>query len=321
MKITILKRSFTAIGMVIAASLLYYQCTSRPEKATNSQANPEELKLSLAQWSIHRALEDGTLKAEDFAAIAKNDFGINAVEYVNGFYSDHASDKAYWQMMRHRADSLGVKSLLMMIDDEGDLGNPDETERNLAIYQHQKWIDAARILGCHSVRINAFGEGSREVVRDAMVDALKKLCIYAAEPAINILIENHGLYSSDGSWIAEVVQKVNMTNCGTLPDFGNWCTDAKWGSTEPQKNCGQAYDRYKGVSEMLPFARGVSAKSYAFDDRGEEMVIDYTRMMQIVKESGFDGYIGIEYEGSQLSESDGIMATKKLLETTWKKIN
>jgi L-ribulose-5-phosphate 3-epimerase len=321
MKISLLKYSILVVSMLIAAIVFYNQCSSKPEKTTSHQAYPVELKLSLAQWSIHRALEDGTLKAEDFAAIARNDFGIYAVEYVNGFYTDHATDKAFWQMMRHRADSLGVQSLLIMIDDEGDLGNPDETERNLAIHQHKKWIDAARILGCHSVRINAFGEGSREDVRDAMVDALKKLCAYASESTINILIENHGLYSSDGTWIAEIVQKVNMHNCGTLPDFGNWCTAAKWGSTEPQKNCGEAYDRYQGVSEMLPFARGVSAKSYTFDDQGEEMVIDYTRMMQIVKNSGFDGYIGIEYEGSQLSESEGIMATKKLLEKTWKKIN
>ena len=321
MKISLFKCSFLPIIILITTSVLCYQCSSKPEKATSPQTRPQELKLSLAQWSIHRALEDGTLKAEDFAAIAKNDYGINAVEYVNGFYTDHASDKAFWQMMRHRADSLGVQSLLIMIDDEGDLGNTDETERNIAIHQYKKWIDAARILGCHSVRINAFGEGSREDVRDAMVDALKKLCSYATEPTINILIENHGLYSSDGTWIAEIVQKVNMPNCGTLPDFGNWCTDAKWGSTEPQKNCGEAYHRYQGVSEMLPFARGVSAKSYAFDDQGEEMIIDYARMMQIVKDSGFDGYIGIEYEGSQLSESEGIMATKKLLEKTWKKIN
>ena len=291
------------------------QCNSKPESKT--AISQKELNLSLAQWSIHRALESGSLRAEDFASIAKNDFGIQAVEYVNSFYKDHATDKAFWEKMRAVADSLQVKSLLIMVDDEGDLGNTNQAERRLAVENHFKWVDAAKILGCHSIRINAFGEGQKKEVQAAMVDALKQLCTYAIKDSINVLIENHGLYSSDGKWVAEIMRQVNMPNCGTLPDFGNWCTAEKWGSTEAEKNCVEQYDRYQGVSEMLPFARGVSAKSYAFGEQGEETIIDYTKMLSIVKDSGFTGYIGIEYEGSPLSEKDGILATKSLLEKTW----
>jgi sugar phosphate isomerase/epimerase len=296
--------------------LLIQQCKPKSADTAAVATDSSGLKISLAEWSIHRALDGGTLKAENFASIAKNDFGITAVEYVNGFYKTHATDVAFWKKMRTTADSLGVKSMLIMVDDEGELGSADLAARKKAVENHFKWVDAASILGCHSIRVNAFGEGTKEQMKSAMVDALKQLCTYAQTKNINVLIENHGLYSSDGQWVASVVREVNMPNCGTLPDFGNWCTAAKWGSTENNK-CKEVYDRYKGVSEMLPFAHGVSAKSYHFDEQGDETIIDYAKMLKVVKDSGFKGYIGVEYEGSPLSEHDGIIATKKLIEKTW----
>ncbi|MFY8037123.1 MAG: sugar phosphate isomerase/epimerase family protein [Cyclobacteriaceae bacterium] len=300
------------IYLVLIFSLL--QCKT---KSTVETPPTPTLKISLAQWSIHRALEQGTLRAEDFAAIAKNDFGISAVEYVNSFYKGHASDTAFWHRMKAKADSLEVKSLLIMVDNEGDLGNPKEEERVTAVANHHKWVDAAKILGCHSIRINAFGDGTKEEVKAAMIASLRALGTYAATKNINVLIENHGLYSADGKWVAEVITTVNLPNVGTLPDFGNWCTAAKWGSTEPSKQCQEAYDRYQGVSDMLPFAKGVSAKSYQFDADGNEKIIDYPRMLQLVRDAGYDGYIGVEYEGDLLSESEGIKATKNLLEKSW----
>jgi len=314
-----LLRNVTPLAFLILLPWLFNQCNQKAGES-NMQATSNELKLSLAQWSIHRALENGELKPENFASIAKHDFGISAVEYVNSFYRDQATDGEFWKKMRATADSLGVKSLLMMVDEEGDLGNPNAEERNKAVENHYKWVDAASILGCHSIRINAFGEGSKEEVQVAMVAALKQLCTYAAKANINVIIENHGLYSSDGKWIAEIMRQVNMDNVGTLPDFGNWCTSHKWGSTQEGKECTEVYNRYQGVSETLPFAQGVSAKSYAFNEQGEETIIDYTKMLKLVKESGFSGYIGIEYEGAHLSEPDGIRATKALLEKTWAQV-
>lgn len=305
--------------ILLLTSICFYQCKPGAKENTITTTS-KRFNVSLAQWSIHRALEDGTLQAENFAAIAKLDFGIDAVEYVNSFYVDHASDRAFWKKMRATADSLDVKSLLIMIDNEGDLGNPDAVARNKAVKNHFKWVDAANILGCHSVRVNAFGNGSKSEVQTAMISALKQLCEYAQNMNINVLIENHGLYSSDAKWVAEIMRQVNMSNCGTLPDFGNWCTAVKWGSISDGK-CAELYDPYTGVSEMLPFAKGVSAKSYGFDALGEETKIDFKKMLKMVKDSDFNGYVGIEYEGSGISEADGIRATKALLEKAWQELS
>lgn len=283
--------------------------------------NSEDLffKISLAQWSLHRSFRANKMKAEEFPVIAKEKFDINAVEYVNGLYENKGNNSSFWNALSQRAKDNGVKSLLMMVDDEGDLGIPDKMERKKAVENHYKWVDAAKLLECHSIRINAFGEGSMEEVGDALVDGLSVLGEYAGKAGINVLIENHGLYSSNGKWVSKVLKQVNKPNCGTLPDFGNFCTARKWGSTQ-DGTCPEVYDRYMGVSEMMPFARGVSAKSYRFDEKGQETTIDFGKMLGIVKNAGFSGYVGIEYEGSELSEPDGIIATKKLLISEGKKL-
>ncbi|MBS1487363.1 MAG: TIM barrel protein [Bacteroidetes bacterium] len=278
------------------------------------------LNISLAQWSMHRAIEKGELKPENFAAIAKNNYGIQAIEYVGSFYQAHATEEKFWLQMKKTANDLGVKNLLIMVDNEGDLGNLNKPERKKAVENHFKWINAAKLLGCHSIRVNAFGDGAKEAVQKAMIESMTILCTYASQENINVIIENHGLYSADGQWVAGIMKAVNQPNCGTLPDFGNWCTNAKWGSTQDNK-CTEVYDRYEGVKDFLPFAKGVSAKSYDFNKDGEETIIDFTRMLQLVKAAGFKGHVGIEYEGHRLSEPDGIRATKALLEKTWKKIN
>lgn len=269
-------------------------------------------KISLAQWSLHRSFNANELNAEEFPVIAKEQFGIHAVEYVNSLYSKHAKDSAFWNALHKRAKDIGVKNLLIMVDDEGDLGNPIKKARKKAVENHFKWVDAAKLLDCHSIRINAFGDGSKEEVATALVDGLGVLGEYAGKAGISVLIENHGLYSSNGKWVSNVLKRVDRENCGTLPDFGNFCTSRKWGSTE-DGTCPEVYDRYLGVKEMMPYAKGVSAKSYRFDDQGQETTIDYGKMLSIVKAAGFSGYVGIEYEGSELSEPDGIEATKKLL--------
>lgn len=311
--------SFT-LAIVLLFALVTYQCKPKVE-TTDSDVVPTQkpLQISLAQWSLHRAFESGDLSAANFASIAKNGFGIDAVEYVATFYKSHATDVVFWENMKRRADSVGVRSLLIMVDNEGDLGNQIEKERKQAVENHFKWVQAAHILGCHSIRINAFGEGTKDEVQNSMVKSLKELCEYAKGYNINVLIENHGLYSSDGKWVAEIMKRVNLSNVGTLPDFGNWCTAVKWGTTE-NNECTQTYDRYQGTQEMLPFAQGVSAKSYSFNEQGEETIINYNRMLKLVYQSNFDGFIGIEYEGSELSESEGIMATKALVEKEWGQI-
>ncbi len=275
-------------------------------------------KISLAQWSLNRAFFAGELDAMDFALISSRDYGINAIEYVSAFYKDRVEDEAVWVDLKSRATDHNVISLLIMVDDEGDLGDPDDILRTQAVENHYKWINAAKILGCHSIRVNAFGTGSKEAVRAALIDGMGSLSEYAASEGINIIIENHGLHSSDAEFIVDIIKEVDMPNFGTLPDFGNWCLSAKWGST--QIECDQAYNRYQGVALFMPYAKAVSAKSYNFDQGGNDKIIDYRKMLRVVKNAGYDGYIGIEYEGTEHSEPQGIRATKALIERVWQEI-
>lgn len=260
-------------------------------------------QISLAQWSLHRSLRKD-LDNLDFAAKAR-ELGIGAVEYVNQFFSDKAEDTAYLNQMNQRARDHGVNNLRIMIDGEGGLAHQDARQRQQAVINHHKWVRAAKQLGCQDIRVNTRGKGDSDEVAKRAVESLHALAEYAAPEGIGIIVENHGGWSSDGEWLARVISEVNLPNCGTLPDFGNFLM-----SLFPLRQ----YDRYQGTTELMPFARGVSAKSYDFDASGEETRIDYRRMLTIVKDSGYRGFIGVEYEGSRLSEEAGIRATLNLLQ-------
>jgi len=276
-------------------------------------ANAQFFKISLAEWSLHRTIQAGELDHLDFPALARNEFGIDAVEYVNGFFKDKAKDTAYLAELKRRCNDAGVISLLIMCDGEGDLAGPDATQRKAAVENHFKWVEAARFLGCHSIRVNCFGAGTREEMAKASAESLRTLSEFAQPVGINVLVENHGGFSSDGQWLSGVMREVGMPNCGTLPDFGNFCMRREKGDMW-ESPCVEWYDRYKGVTELMPFAKGVSAKSHEFDSNGNSQETDYRKMLQIVKSAGYTGYIGVEYEGSGLPEHEGIRATKKLLE-------
>ena len=310
-----LRQSAALGGGLVLTNTLPYSCSASASKTVTTKI----LKISLAQWSLHRNFEAGTLNPIDFASIARETYKLEAVEYVNGFYLDTAADESFWREMKVRADQAEVTNLLIMVDDEGDLGAKDDRERTNSIENHYKWVHAAKILGCHSVRVNAFGEENVEDFKRAIVDGMSRLAEYAAQEDINIIVENHGLHSSNGKLIADIVKQVNKSNFGTFPDFGNWCLSAMWGST--QGDCDEEYDRYEGVSDFLPYAKAVSAKSYNFNEEGEDTKIDYFRLMKLVKESDYDGYIGIEYEGTVLNEHEGILATKSLLKRAWESID
>jgi sugar phosphate isomerase/epimerase len=260
-------------------------------------------RISLAEWSLHRTIFSKQLDNLDFPRAARRDFGVEAVEFVNQFFMDKANDAGYLRELKKRASSEGVKLLLIMCDREGALGDPDENKRKQAVENHYKWVEAARYLGCHSIRVNAQSSGSYDEQIDRAADGLRRLVEFGAKHKINVIVENHGGLSSNGAWLASVMKKVDHPRCGTLPDFGNF-----------RLGDGKEYDRYQGVRELMPFAKGVSAKSHDFDDAGNETRTDYRRMMKIVMDAGYRGYVGIEYEGSRLGESEGIRATKRLLE-------
>ena len=266
-------------------------------------AKKNDYKISLAQWSLHRAIFGKQLDNLDFARVAKEEFGINAVEYVNQFFKDKAKDTSYLAEMKKRAKDYGVKSRLIMIDGEGQLGDADPGKRMQAVENHYKWVEAAKYLGCFAIRVNAASSGTWDEQRDRAAEGLRKLAEFGAQHKIAVIVENHGGLSSNGKWLAEVMRKVDHKNCGTLPDFGNFRVSKD-----------EVYDRYQGVAELMPFAKAVSAKSHDFDEQGNEIHTDYRKMVRIVLDAGYNSYFGIEYEGSKLPEYEGIRATKRLLE-------
>jgi sugar phosphate isomerase/epimerase len=289
------------------------------EDQTETKETEPFFKLSLAQWSFHKQIRNGEMSPLDFAQKA-SELGFEGIEYVNQLYSEELKKdpdpKVAMQnlldTLKMKSEKYGVKNLLIMIDGEGDLGTLDKAKQNQAIKNHMKWVDAAAFLGCHSIRVNAKGEGTAEEVASAVVVGLGKLAEYAEKKGINIIVENHGGYSSNGKWLADVMKTIGKPNCGTLPDFGNFCQTKDYGSINDE-NCKDAYDIYKGVEEMMPFAKAVSAKSYDFDEEGNQPKIDYIKMLQIIKDAGYTGFIGVEYEGENLSEEEGTIATKNLL--------
>jgi L-ribulose-5-phosphate 3-epimerase len=273
-------------------------CAASLARAADPPAVPPLFRISLAQWSLHRTLFAGKLDNLDFPQAAKRQFGITAVEYVNQFFKDKAKDAAYLADLAKRAADEGVTNVLIMCDGLGSLGDPEATARTKAIENHFPWVEAAKRLGCHAIRVNAASKGTAEDQQKLAADGLSRLSDYAAQMDMAVIVENHGGLSSNGEWLSGVMKLVNKPNCGTLPDFGTF----------------HDYDRYRGVEELMPFAKGVSAKSHEFDADGNEVRTDYRRMMKLVVDAGYRGWVGIEYEGKTLSEPEGILATKQLLE-------
>ncbi len=295
------RRQFVQQSALVAAGFAFLPKTfAAPKKM--------EFQISLAQWSLHRALRAKKFDNLDFPAVAKNDYGISVVEYVNQFFKDKAEDTAYLNQLLQRCNDNGIKNHLIMIDGEGGLAELDDKKRLEAVEKHYKWVHAAKHLGCQTIRVNAYGQGSVEDVQNAGIDGLSQLGEYAAKEKINVIVENHGGYSSNGQWLSTLMKKVDKKNVGTLPDFGNFCIK------RDANGCAESYDRYQGTRELMPFAKGVSAKTYDFDAQGNCIETDYTKIFSILKESGFKGYVGIEYEGSNISEEEGIRKTKALLQ-------
>ena len=319
--------------LCISLSLALLACkadTSSEGQTKTTNEKKLSMNISLAQWSLHKSffgpvlesgdfatfgrllrenpdeLLQGELHPSDFPAIAAG-YGVSTIELVNTFYFSRAKDMEYWKMFKENCAKAGVNVGLIMCDALGDLGHADEAERTKAIENHYPWVDIAAFLGAKSIRVNAAGAGSAEEVAENAVKGLSKLAEYGKSKGINILVENHGGYSSNGKWLAGVMKSVNMDNVGTLPDFGNFCIE------RGPDGCKKEYDRYTGISELMPYAKGVSAKTHNFDQNGNESHSNYQRIMKIVYDSGFEGDIGIEYEGNSMSEEEGIKMTIALL--------
>ena len=293
-----------------------------PEEGAVPEATGETgpfFELSLAQWSIHRMIREEGLDPYQFAEKAKG-WGFSGLEYVSQLYDEELlpanfseeAMQAFVDRCNEEAAKYGMQNVLIMVDGQGDLATSGEADRIAAVENHYKWVDAAAAMGCHSIRVNLSGSSDPEQWVPNSVDGLRRLATYGGEKGINILVENHGGLSSNAGMLAKVMQEVGMDNCGTLPDFGNFCIRRK-DPEDWRAGCAEQYDRYKGVRELMPFAKAVSAKSHDFDAEGNETNTDYVKMLQIVKDAGYTGYIGVEYEGSELDEVAGIKATRDLM--------
>jgi len=320
MKLKTLK-TVSILMILLVSSFFIISCKNQEKKVSEEITTNETeektpfFKLSLAQWSLHKAMrDDKTIDPLDFAQKA-SEYGFEGVEYVSQLYTEHIKSMgmdSVLTVLKANSDKFNIKNVLIMVDGEGYLAATDDEERNQTVENHYKWVDAAKFLGCHSIRVNAHGEGTAEEVAISAIDGLNKLSEYASKQGVNVLVENHGGYTSNGSWLADVMKKVGKSNCGTLPDFGNFCQTIGYGSIN-DVNCKDPYDIYKGLSELMPYAKAVSAKSYDFDESGNQPKIDYLKMMKIVKDAGYTGFVGVEYEGSNVSEEKGIKLTRDLL--------
>jgi L-ribulose-5-phosphate 3-epimerase len=257
-----------------------------------------DFKISLAEWSLHKSLFAKKIDNIDFPKIAREDYGIEGVEFVNQFFKDKAHDSTYLKELKKRTNDFGVTCVLIMIDGEGDLSALDQDARMKAVENHKKWVDAAAALGCHAIRINTGGHYSPTDVA-AVAESCGLLTDYGTKNGISIICENHGGPSSNPDALIALMKAVGKPTFGTLPDFGNFP---------------RTVDTYDAIARMMPYAKGVSAKSYDFNESGKETKLDYARIMKIVTDAGYHGFVGIEYEGSRLGEPEGIRATKKLLE-------
>ena len=293
------RRDFLKFGASIAGGLA---ATGLRGSLLSDIKKPMVFKISLAEWSLHRALQSKEIDHLDFYSVAKKEFDISAVEYVNTFFFNKARDVTYLKEMKTRADDLSVRSLLIMCDNEGNLGDPDDSKRKTAVENHYKWAEAAKFLGCHSIRVNARSEGSYDEQIELAADGLRRLAEFGDSTGINTIVENHGGLSSNGEWLSAVMEKVDHPRIGTLPDFGNFRLDGE-----------EWYDRYQGVRELMPYAKAVSAKSHEFDSDGNEINTDYYKMMKIVLDASYNSHVGIEYEGTAHSEMEGIRMTLELL--------
>jgi len=310
------------LNLALFLLLIILSCkTEKKEDNTKTETKTEVkmstepfFKLSLAQWSLHKYVNDENGSPFDFASQAK-ELGFDGLEYVSQLYTKEIEklgfDKVIDSLITH-SKKHKISNVLIMVDHEGDLADPDEAKRNEAVEKHKRWVDAAQKMGCHAIRVNTFGTNDSEVWKTTVVDGLKKLSTYAATKNISVLCENHGWLSSDADKLMVAINDVNMKNCGTLPDFGNWCVKRKegerWGECLEEDP-----DKYEGIKKLMPAAQAVSAKSYDFDQNGNETTIDYARMLQLVKDANYKGYIGVEYEGDRLNEKEGIAATRDLL--------
>ena len=267
-------------------------------------AQTAKFKISLAQWSLHKAIQSRMITNLDFPRVAREQFGIEGLEFVNQLWE--APTEAYVRRLKNNMKQTGTTAVLIMCDGEGTMGHSDKATRMKAAENHYKWIDITAELGGTAIRTNMYPEKQPQTDTEVnsflgyCSESFAQLCEYGQKAKVNVIIENHGGISSNPDVVVRLMKMVKQPNFGTLPDFGNF----------PETT-----DKYAAVEKLMPYAKGVSFKCHDFDAKtGNETRMDMDRMMKIVADAGWRSWVGIEYEGSRMTEFEGIQAAKRYLD-------
>lgn len=270
------RRNFLEKSLIIGASGLVAPSLLNLSKV---QATPKLIKddISLAQWSLVDEIRAGQWKTLDFPRIAREDLGINGIEFVNTLFEVPTMN--YLNKLKKNAEDHGVAMVLIMVDDEGDGCSPTKEGRRQFEINHRKWVDAAHYLGCHAIRTNC--RGPKNVLKE---DALKwaaetynMLLEYAVPAKISVVVENHGGLSNDPDWMVALMKEVNNLYFGTYPDW---------------RQPGDDFDNYDYLLKTLPYAGGMSYRNQPT----EELT---AKMIKLSKDSGYRGWYGIESSGRE----------------------
>ncbi len=271
------------------------------------------IEIGLSTWSLHRHM--GPIKRQvvtdtgekhewteeypedvsllDFAGFARKEYGLTHLELIQ--MSFPSTEASYLKKLRSAVEAAEAVIENVPID-VGDICELAPERRAEHVRNIKSWMDVAAAIGSRAVRVNT---GPSREGSDALalaVESCKRLAEHADKLGLNVLIENHGGISSDPQLLKQLIESVSTERMGACPDFGGF----------------DEAIRYDGLQKIMPLAKLVHAKSYAFDEHGEETAIDYARCMQIVKNSGFSGVLSIEYEGDG-NASEGIKKTKELI--------
>ena len=319
-----LKNTFSVFSTTLLAPNLFAK-----------KIDKSKMDIGLQMYSFAPLIMQGKFDLLGFPDLVKNTYGINGAEYWSIPFMGRENDKDFLNDLKRRSDDIGVDNLIILVDDIDiktmqsgpSLASSNKNDRDTAIDYHKKWVDVAKNIGCHSIRINLRSEEENDQkILENSSESISKLIEFSKQDNISIVIENHGGITGDADWLVSLMKNVDSKHLGTLPDFGTYNFCIKRGNLNFQslsENCEDQYDKYLGVKKLMPYAKGVSAKSHEFDKDGEELSTNYSRMIKIISESNYKGYITIEYEGAMkgmfggegtyLNPHEGILATKKLI--------
>ena len=324
------RRNFIKKLFLLSQSLLL------PQNLISNHYSKKNLDIALQVYSFAPELLQGKFQILDFPRIIRNDYNISGAEYWSIAFLGKEKDNEFIKSLRNNSKEFGVDNLIILVDNIDiqtmksgpSLASSIKTERDSAIDFHKQWVEVAKEIGCHSIRVNLRSkEDDNKKILDNSSKSLHELIEFSKNYKINIVVENHGGITGDADWMVDLMENINSKYLGTLPDFGssNFCVNKGELDLEGITNrCENQYDKYDGVKKLMPYAKGVSAKSHNFNEEGEELSTDFSRMIKIISESDYDGYITIEYEGAimsmygqgenYLNSNEGIIATKKLIE-------